>query len=292
MIKKIIINIIPKKILHFLFPKKYKVKLPMFIEVFDLYSNNKIYFYLREDSFMEKEIFNSGLYGNWEKESLKIWAYLSKESSNIIDIGANTGIYSIIAIKNNKKAQVIAVEPIDINHSVLINNVKKNKVKIITEKIALSDKVGIAKMFMLKDKLNYMTSINDNRYDLHPEIKGKSEVVEVEVPIDTFENLFKRNNLNSIDLIKIDVEGHEIEVLLSMTAYIEKYKPNIIIEIIGNENAKIIQNIFDAFSYKYIAIDEENISKVVDGLWDNDHHNFLLCNEKTVEKLKIANLIL
>ncbi|MBI1837997.1 MAG: FkbM family methyltransferase [Flavobacteriia bacterium] len=241
---------------------------------------------------MEKEIFNSGLYGNWEKESLKIWAYLSKESSNIIDIGANTGIYSIIAIKNNKKAQVIAVEPIDINHSVLINNVKKNKVKIITEKIALSDKVGIAKMFMLKDKLNYMTSINDNRYDLHPEIKGKSEVVEVEVPIDTFENLFKRNNLNSIDLIKIDVEGHEIEVLLSMTAYIEKYKPNIIIEIIGNENAKIIQNIFDAFSYKYIAIDEENISKVVDGLWDNDHHNFLLCNEKTVEKLKIANLIL
>lgn len=277
--------------LKVLFPHRFGNKLPMFIQTFDSVANKGLKLYLREDSFMERVISYSGLYGDWEKESLKIWAVLAKRASVVFDIGANTGIYSLIAQNNNARAVVVAIEPININHEVLTKNIKKNELAIITEKIALSDKKGTAKMFMLKDRLNYMTSVNDNRYDLHPEIKGNSEVVEVEVPTDNFANVFARHNLKSLDLIKIDVEGHEIEVLNNMLPFIEKYKPTLLIEIIGDDNAATIQKLVAPYNYSFISIDEVNLSKKVDKLWDNDHHNFLLCNESTVEILRAEGLV-
>ena len=36
-------------------------------------------------------------------------------------------------------------------------------------------------MFMLKDRLNYMTSVNDDRYADAPHVKGNFEVVEIDL---------------------------------------------------------------------------------------------------------------
>ena len=136
-----------------------------------------------------------------------------------------------------------------------------------------------------------MTSVNDDRYALHPEIQGNNEVVEIEVPIKPFSYIYDKHHLEKIDLIKIDVEGHEISVLKGMLPYLEKYKPAIIIEIIGDENAEVLNTMFKKLEYEFISIDEVNISVVVDKLWDNDHHNFLLCNKSTLTFLQSINLV-
>src|SRR5690554_1839034 len=46
---------------------------------------------------VENEIFWNGLFGGWEKVSLSIWAELCENSEVIFDIGANTGVYALIA---------------------------------------------------------------------------------------------------------------------------------------------------------------------------------------------------
>ena len=76
-----------------------------------------------------------------------------------------------------------------------------------------------------------------------------------------------------------------------MLPYLEKYKPAIIIEIIGDENAKVLNTMFKKIEYEFISIDEINISVVVDKLWDNDHHNFLLCDKSTLAFLQSINLV-
>lgn len=292
LISKYIRSLVPHFILVKLFPSRLKKdSYNKFFTIKDVIAKKKFQLFLRKDSFMEKVIYKHGLYGDWEKESLKIWAELSKKSRTIIDIGANTGIYSLLAQNNNSNAKVIAIEPVDLNYSILSKNIEKNKFPILSEKIALSDQEGTAKMFMLKDRLNYMTSINDNRYDLHPEIKGNSEVVEIQVPIKPFSYVYKKYDLDKIDLIKIDVEGHEITVLMSMMSYIEKYKPAIIIEIIGDENAEILNEMFNKLEYEFVSIDEENKSKKVNKLWDNEHHNFLICCKETVSYLQSIDLV-
>jgi len=237
---------------------------------------------------MEPKFQKFGLYGDWEKESLRIWAYLSQSATVILDIGANTGVFSILSSVNNPKARIIAVEPIDVNFSILQQNINKNKItNIAAIKVAISNTDGIAKMFMLKDSLNYMTSINLNRYDDAPEVKQKREVVEVEIPMISFPTLQHKYNLDKLDLVKIDVEEHEYEVLQSMYPLIQKTLPNILVEIIGVERAKDIDALLAPLEYKIIAIYETQPSKIVTNVWDNSHHNFLFCNQETFEKIKV-----
>ncbi len=288
----VIRKLIPNEFLNKLFPKKFpKHIFNNFINVEDVIGKKPFKLFLRYDSFMESVIFYKGLYGEWEKESLKIWAELSKSAKTIIDIGANTGIFSLLAYNNNPDSTIIAIEPVPINFEILKKNIRKNKFKIIAENIALSDKDGSAKMFMLKDRLNYMTSVNDDRYAIHPEIKGNAEVIEIEVPTAQFTSISTKNKLQKIDLIKIDVEGHEIPVLKNMLPLIEKYRPAILIEIIGDENALILDEMFKKLNYQFISIDEVNQSFVVEKLWDNDHHNFLICDREVIELLRAKELV-
>ena len=166
-----------------------------------------------------------------------------------------------------------------------------NKFEINCEQVALSDENGTAKMYMFKDKLNYMTSINSNRYEGNPDIIQGKEIVEVEVPLERFSVLFDKYKFPSLDLIKIDVEGHEVQILSSMISLIEQFRPNILVEILSDEVATSLNLIFKDLGYYYIEIDEVNMPKLVSKLNDNHHHNYLLCNEITFAFLCDENFI-
>lgn len=274
-----------------LFPSMLVPNSERFIQLRNDLSDRTIWMYLRKDSYMEREFLTKGLYGSWEKESLKIWAELSKRSNYILDIGANTGVYSLIAKSQNSSANVYSIEPIDVNFNILTKNINKNAFDIKAEKFALSSKEGNAKMFMLKDRLNYMTSINDNRYTKHPEITKDHPVVEVDVPIKTYRYLKDKYNIPKLELIKIDVEGHELEVLANMKEFIRKDKPTILVEVIGDQNAVELNSMFLDLGYRFISINENDKSSVVDNLWDNDHHNFLICDDEIVNILRSKHLV-
>src|SRR6185437_3292080 len=261
LIKKVFRFIIPDR---FIKPKNQRFN--RFIKINDEIGDKSFRLYLREDSLMERIFLEKGLYGEWEKESLKIWAHLSKEANTIIDIGANTGVFSMLACNNNPDAKIIAIEPIDINFGILMKNILKNKFHIHPVKAALSNVSGTAKMYMKKDQLNYMTSVNDNRYLDPPQQPGTPEVVEVEVPTYTFQEIDELYNYPKIDLVKIDVEGHEVPVLENMMDRIKKDRPILLIEVIGDENADQINNMFKPLGYKFISIDEQNISRVVESV--------------------------
>jgi len=209
----------------------------------------------------------------------------------IIDIGANTGVYSILAYTNNPNAKVLAIEPIETNYKVLSDNIVYNNYPVFTEKVALSNQIGTAKMYMFKDKLNYMTSINKNRYVENPDVIQGKEIVEVTIKLQLFSNLFEKYNFHSLDLIKIDVEGHEVEVLSSMIDLIKVYKPNILVEILTDEIAENINTIFTKLDYIFISIDENSKPKRVTKITNNYHHNYLLCNSESFDLLITSKMI-
>lgn len=292
-ILKLVRAVVPASWLRALFPARF-VDTPAdrrFVTIKDSIAGKQFSMLLREDSMMERFLISKGLYGEWEKESLKIWAQLAKQSHTIIDIGANTGVYALVAKNNNPTSVVVAIEPIDVNHDVLVRNIRENGFDIATEKVALSDTEGTAAMFMLKDRLNYMTSVNENRYAGHPEIQGDAEVVEIHVPLKPFTYVSDKHELKQIDLVKIDVEGHEITVLNGMMPAIRESKPVILIEVIGNEHAQQLDAMFSKLDYRYVSIDESGVSKVADRLWDNNHHNFLICHESTIAYLRGKGLV-
>ena len=63
-------------------------------------------------------------------------------------------------------------------------------------------------------------------------------------------------NLDDLSLIKIDVEGHELEVIAGMINIIKKYLPIIIVEI-RKDNLENIKNLLFPLNYQLKKIDSE-----------------------------------
>jgi FkbM family methyltransferase len=262
------------------------------ITLHDEVSGQRLRVTWRDDSMMETQFYRYGLYGSWERHSLRIWAHLCSSAREILDVGANTGIYSLLARKNNAAARILALEPVSTNADVLQSNVDANDAKVIVDRVAMSDRDGEATMYMLKDQLNYMTSVNDDRYARHPEIAGESIVVPIEVPMCTWQTLKAKHDFAGPDLIKIDVEGHEVSVLRSLYDHIAEHRPTLLLEIIGDDNAATLNAMLKPLDYTFISIDEvSRTARVVESLWDNDHQNFLVCRPAIASALGSTGLV-
>ena len=84
---------------------------------------------------IENEIFWNGIYSFDESISIQLWEKLAQSSDFIIDIGANTGIYSLLAQATNPRAKVLAFEPIKRVRKKLKANILLNKFPIETVNI-------------------------------------------------------------------------------------------------------------------------------------------------------------
>jgi FkbM family methyltransferase len=234
----------------------------------------KIYHYGYQ---IENDLFWSGINGNWEKQSLSLWAELCKHSEVILDIGANTGVYSLVAGSVNSKAKVFAFEPSREVSIKLCKNVDANPFNIQVVKKALSNKKGAAS-FYDKSGHNYTGSLNEN---------SGSNTIAYEVETETLDNFIEEYGL-TVDLIKIDVEKHEPEVLEGFKKYISVQQPTILIEILEEEMARKIQPILKDIPYLYFNLNEDGHIKKVSTLTKSDDYNFLICREEIAKNIGLA----
>src|SRR5713101_2751945 len=65
------------------------------------------------ETFIENDLFWRGYGRGWEGMSLRIWRRLARHAHSILDIGANTGVYSLAAKCVNPAATIVAFEPVE-----------------------------------------------------------------------------------------------------------------------------------------------------------------------------------
>ena len=168
------------------------------------------------------------LEGRYENDLLLVLKEFIKEkipnsgNLSLIDIGANIGNHSIFFSEFFKK--VYAFEPNPLTYEILnINsNFNVRKKNIITYKLGLSDQQG--KTFFRINRLNMGGSCiiypKENRLN-------STDVIEIQISCaDKIEELRNEN----IGCIKIDIEGHELRILIGAENIIKRNKPIIIFE--------------------------------------------------------------
>jgi FkbM family methyltransferase len=130
-----------------------------------------------------------------------------KKKSYFIDVGANQGLYSIIASKNNNILHSYLFEPQNSISLLLKKNLQLNKIyyKCKIFKMAISDKNAYTKITLNKFHTGKST-INDVFFNSNHEI--------IQTVNSSYLN--KKLNLNKNIILKIDVEGHDYKVLLEM----------------------------------------------------------------------------
>lgn len=125
----------------------------------------------------------------------------------VLDLGANIGAFTCYILEYSPEAHVYAIEPEANNLELLKMNVKRVDPKrtTIIEK-AVSDKPGKAKI--------------SNK-------QGGSRLVEDElqaqiVTVTTLDTLVTEHKIDDIDICKIDIEGCEVPVIMSMSMELQK----------------------------------------------------------------------
>ena len=145
-----------------------------------------------------EEIFKARIYSPYLEKNPKLKV--------VLDIGGNLGLFSLYASKYAES--VFCVEPSaehfdNITRMITFNelsNVRPLKKAIFTEDITLP-------LFGNKNK---------TMYSLHSAVADQSIQPEL-VEAVTLATLFKANNIEHVDLMKLDVEGTESEILSSQS---------------------------------------------------------------------------
>jgi FkbM family methyltransferase len=131
-----------------------------------------------------------------------------------VDVGANVGIYSLFASVVSRRTQIIAVEPLLINHDELVRNINVNKKESQINPIhaALSRKSGIARLLNNDFRVGSsgaQIDLEDSSIGIQVPVKTGDEVLSSE-----FDRLVKNSEQA---MIKIDTDGNELDVLLGFS---------------------------------------------------------------------------
>jgi FkbM family methyltransferase len=161
-----------------------------------------------------------------QEAALDCASILLSDDSVIIDVGANVGVLAIGFAQLVPRGRVVAIEPSPRAFPYLVRNLEAaGASQVDTLQVAASDGVGTLEFFD-NDWFSAGSFVKSPSPASDLEIHTASTKVAAE-PIDA---IVERLGLASVDFIKIDVEGHEIQALDGARTTLERFEPTAVIE--------------------------------------------------------------
>jgi len=207
-------------------------------------------------------------YGEWAQQELDFFDGILTESSNVIDVGANIGTHTLFFSKKCNKGNVIAIEPQIYIFEMLAANILINGCyNVFPVNAGAASEPGTIKMVNINpfqdEKVNY------------GEFKINSGA---EKGVDT--NLIALDSYLGFEpftLIKLDVEGYEVEVLNGATMLLEKHKPFLYIEFNNKGgNDPLLEKIYELdyipYWHIYTKHNPNNTNGQTKNVWEPDNY--------------------
>ena len=254
--------------------------LTLFYKKNQIHTKNKIKWSLDLNEGIDLSIF---LFGTSEKKinNLKL-LFRPSEELTMIDIGANVGSISLPLAKIFNKSKIFAIEPTNYAFKKLTKNLNLNKY--------LKKNISLNQLFLSKisKPRKVWSSWNfDNDDDKHKQHLGTLHSIKKKSYI-SLNNFIKLKKIKKVDFIKLDVDGHELDVLKSGDKFLKNNKPVIFIEIapylypeFGYKCSELITHIQ---KLKYYFYNEdlkkiENINSYINKITHGGSENFFLIND-------------
>ena len=197
--------------------------LKLFFKKNQIHVRNQIKWYLDLNEGIDLSIF---LFGTSEKKIKNLEQLFNlNEKITIIDIGANIGSISLPLAKSFNKSKIFAIEPTNYAFNKLNKNLNLNK--------DLKKNISLNQLFL--SKINKPTKVwsswnFDKNIDKHKQHLGTLHNIKKKSYL-TLSKFIILNKIKKVDFIKLDVDGHELDVLKSGEKFLKDIKPIIFIEI-------------------------------------------------------------
>jgi FkbM family methyltransferase len=150
-------------------------------------------------------------------EELDVFIANTGDRQRLLDVGALHGIFSLVFAVNDRDKRALAVDASPVPFAKLLYNIHRNRAENITAvECALSAEPGALEM----------------HYTSELAVAGAASDGGVTVPVekDTGDRLCERYSFEP-DVVKIDVEGHELRVLQGLRQTLRRNRPLLFLEV-------------------------------------------------------------
>ncbi len=238
--------------------------------------------------FIAEQIWDHGL-ATYEAPTPGLFVSLCQGGPGVVlDIGANTGIFSLLAAASNPLAEVFAFEPLGHVRQVLDANLGLNPslaLRVHVHACALSNGIGSARFFETVNDQGFLTTSSSLEIS-HARSIDHGRFLDGEVETTTLD-AWAEQHLDglSLRLMKIDVEAHEYAVIEGAGTVIGRHRPPIILEVLPGAEVQPIQRMIDAERYLVFSITPTALRQTFRLHYSSDATNHLLCPVEQVDRV-------
>jgi|694.fasta_scaffold12614_9 FkbM family methyltransferase len=200
---------------------------------------------------IERCLYWYGIKG-YEPHTLSIFRSLMKQCDWMVDVGANTGLFSLTAAAIKPGANIMAFEPMPFFYNQLCGNIQLNDFKITPYELAVSDKEQVFDFYTPEQGQGnpYSSTLKKSHYDGHQ----KTEPLTIQVKATRLDGILEMHHLKGQGLMKIDAEGNDFEVLLGLGNRLETLNIYLIVENRSEPMAEKMMNLPGMGQYRFLSI--------------------------------------
>ena len=185
--------------------------------------------------------------GDWFEREMEFWRIWLKPGMTVLDIGANVGVYTASAAQRvGSEGRVIAIEPYAPCITCLEETKRLNHFDSVTiYEGAVSSQSGTAHL-----QLHPASELNEIVLNGNGSPVATAHTATVRCT--TLDELMFREELTRVDFIKLDAEGHELDILAGGSQMLAVFQPTILYEnIAGSKGSNLaVANTLRAIGYK------------------------------------------
>ncbi len=215
---------------------------------------------------------------SYEAPTPSVFVRLAQQARGLaLDIGANTGIFTLLAAAANPELRVCAFEPLKSVRELLRANIAHNPDlarRIAVEPFALSRANGSFPFFETINNQGLVTTSSSLELE-HAQRVG--EYRRSTVVTQTLDGWAETLGPAAIQLVKIDVEGHEGAVIEGGRRTVDRHRPFIVVEILGLSRVEAFDRMLTESDYLDIALSSTALRHCLWVGFHGDAWNHLLC---------------
>ena len=200
----------------------------------------------------------------------------------VLDGGASTGTFSLIAGAANKGQSVRALEPVPETFEFLVRNIAANRLEsILPVQVCVTGHDGEINIDPIQSPaLPFQTSVKQG-------YQGHETLLEIRTAALTLDSYVASQETKRVGLIKIDAEASDHIVLQRTKEILDRDKPVIICEILYTDTDHRLEDFFRGSGYRCFRIEKDGLAPRENIAGDSEdlYRNFLFGHESRVEEL-------
>ncbi len=241
------------------------------------------------------------IYSSWQNYNpnkiefeMLLLPYFLNHDSVFFDIGSNIGAFTLIANKTISQNQIYAFEPIpELNKRLSILFPDAHIIPI-----ALSDKESLSSFKI--PKINHSHLLTRGTLNTNFVEENEQDKKLITIQTQALDKFVEENKIGKIDVMKIDVEGHEHQVIKGALQTLAKKQPVLIIEIEQRHHTMdilVIINDVVQLGYKCLFFDNSifqlaELPNQISSLQNKNHfeksrkyiHNFIFIPQRLIDE--------